>query len=304
MKVLVLGHLCLDVIHPAQGAEIESYGGIYYSVATLASLLEPRDKVVPVFGVHRAEHRAILERLEHFPNVDLSGIFPFEEPTNRVHLYYKRDGNRIECSKDISAPIAFDRIKRVLAVDAVLINMISGFDITLETMDNIRMAVRGDKIPIHFDFHSLTLGLNDAHERRRRPVEEWRRWAFMVDTLQLNEEEIAGLPVEPMSERQIAGHLLTLGVKGVLVTRGERGVSVYRNDQKHVVRTDISGIPANGEGEPTGCGDVFGAAFILHYVRTSDLLASAEFANRAGAAKARMRGADQLQNFRDGLVPA
>jgi sugar/nucleoside kinase (ribokinase family) len=304
MKVLVLGHLCLDVIHPAQGDEIESYGGIYYSVAALASLLESRDKVLPVFGVHRAEHKSLLERLEHFPNVDPSGIFPFDEPTNRVHLYYKKGGSRIECSKDISAPIPFERIKRALSVDAILVNMVSGFDITLETLDNIRMTVRGEKIPIHFDFHSLTLGVSAAHNRHRRPVEEWRRWAFMLDTLQLNEEEIAGLPLEPMTEHQTAGHLLTLGIKGVLVTRGERGVSVYRNEQKHMVRNDIPGIPAEEEGEPTGCGDVFGAAFLIHFARTSDLLAAAEFANRAAATKARMRGIDQLQGLRSGLVPA
>lgn len=304
MKVLVIGHLCLDVIHPVQGPEMESYGGIYYSVASLASLLESRDRIIPVFGVHRSEYEPLLERLAQFPNVDSSAIFPFDTPTNRVHLYYRKGGSRSECSKDISAPIPFERIKRCLSVDAILVNMISGFDITLETLDSIRMAIRGEKIPIHFDFHSLTLGLSTIPERRRRPVEEWRRWAFMIDTLQLNEEEIAGLSVEPMTEQQTAGHLLTLGVKGVLVTRGERGVSVYRNDLKRVVRNDIAGMSGEGEAEPTGCGDVFGAAFLVRYADTSDLLASAEFANRAAAAKARMHGIDQLQNLRASLLPA
>jgi sugar/nucleoside kinase (ribokinase family) len=302
MKVLVLGHLCLDVIHPVDGPEIESYGGIYYSVAALATLLEPRDRVLPVFGVHRAEHPALIELLAKFPNVDTSGIFPFDGPTNRVHLYYRPGGSRTECSRDISAPIPFERIRRSLDVDAILVNMVSGFDVTLETLDAIRIAVRGEKIPLHFDFHSLTLGITEAHERRRRPVEEWRRWAFMIDTLQLNEEEIAGLPLEPMTERQTASHLLTLGVKGVLVTRGPRGIGVYRNDQKHVVRTDIPGIAMDGEGEPTGCGDVFGAAFVVRYARTSDLLASAEFANRIAAAKARLRGVDRLAELREAMV--
>ncbi len=302
MKVLVLGHLCLDVIHPVDGPEIESYGGIFYSVAALATLLEPRDRVFPVFGVHRAEHPALVETLGKFPNVDTSGIFPFDGPTNRVHLYYRRGGSRTECSKDISPPIPFDRIRKSLDVDAILVNMVSGFDLTLETLDAIRMAVRGEKIPIHFDFHSLTLGVTDSHERRRRPVEDWRRWAFMIDTLQLNEEEIAGLPLEPMTERQTAGHLLTLGVKGVLVTRGYRGVGVYRNDQKHIVHSDIAGIPGNGEGEPTGCGDVFGAAFLVRYVKTSDILASAEFANRVAAAKTRIRGVDRMVELREAIA--
>jgi len=304
MKILVLGHLCLDVIHPAEGPEIQSTGGIYYAVVTLASLAEGRDRVLPVFGVHEQEHAALVERLSRYPTVDTSGIFPFREPTNRVHLYYDRRGGRIECSKDISAPIPFERIRRFLSADAILINMISGFDVTLETLDEIRMAIRGENRPVHFDFHSLTLGTTPSHERHRRPVEEWRRWAFMLDTIQLNEEEIAGLPLEPMSEQQTAGHLLTLGPKGVVVTRGERGVSLYRNDQKRVLRTDVPGIPTDGNAETTGCGDVFGAGMLWQYVRSGDLLASVEFGNRLAAAKARLRGVDQLSQLRPEVLPA
>ena len=303
MKILVLGHLCLDVVHGADGSETEGVGGIYYAVATLAALCDPKDRIIPVFGINGAEHRKLVADLARYPAVDPSGIYPFEEPTNRVHLYYKNGGSRIECSKDISGPIPFDRIRKVLDADAILVNMISGYDLTLETLDEIRIAVRGEKIPVHFDFHSLTLGPAGNGERRRRPVEEWRRWAFMMDTVQLNEEEIAGLPLEPMSEQQTVGHLLTLGVKGVIVTRGVQGVSLFRNEQKHVVKTDIPGIPAGTESAVTGCGDVFGAAFLYRFARTSDLLASAEFANRIAAAKARIPGADQLHRLREMLVP-
>lgn len=298
MKFLVLGHLCLDVIHGADDSESEGVGGIYYGLATLATLCDARDRIFPVFGVNRAEHKDLLADLARYPSIDPSGIFPFDEPTNRVHLYYREGGSRIECSKDISPPIPLEKFRRFLDVDAILLNMVSGSDITLETLDELRMAIRGEKIAVHFDFHSLTLAPANNYERRRRPVEEWRRWAFMMDTLQLNEEEIAGLPLEPMSEQQTAGHLLTLGVKGVLVTRGDRGVSVFRNEQKHVVKTDIPGIPAKKSGDVTGCGDVFGAAFLYRYAKTKDILASADFANRAAAAKVMIHGAGDLRQLR------
>ncbi len=299
MKFLVIGHFCHDVIHPVDGPEVQSYGGIYYAVATLAALADASDRVVPVFGVNRNDYDPLLQHLaQAFPVVDLSGIYPFDEPTNSVHLFYQDSQTRMECSKDISKPIPFARIKNFLDVDGVLINMISGFDITVNTLDEIRLAVRDRRIPIHFDYHSLTLGVHQNHERFRRPVSDWRRWAFMTDTVQLNEEEIAGLTLEKLTEEQTVGHFLTLAIKGLIVTRGERGATVFYNDHKTVVRKDIPGRPVERSRDATGCGDVFGAAFHLQYVKTHDVLASAQFANAVAAAKAEMVGAANMHTLR------
>jgi sugar/nucleoside kinase (ribokinase family) len=300
MKFLVIGHLCLDVIHPVDGPEVQSYGGIYYSVATLATLLDNGDRVIPVFGVNKNDYEPFVKHLkEKFPNVETSGIYQFDEPTNNVHLFYKVKETRIECSKDISKPIPFERVKEFLKVDGILMNMISGFDIKLETLDEIRLAVREKKVPMHFDYHSLTLGVKENHERFRRPVSDWRRWVFMTDTVQLNEEEIAGLPLEKSTEQQTVGHLLTLSVKGLVVTRGERGASLFYNEHKKVVRKDIDGLNVERSRDATGCGDVFGAAFHLHYVKTKDLLASAEFANRIAAKKATMVGSNNIAQLKE-----
>jgi sugar/nucleoside kinase (ribokinase family) len=302
MKFLVIGHLCHDVIHPVDEPEVSSYGGIYYSVATLAALLDHSDRVIPVFGVNTKDYDPLIKHFkERFPNVDTSGVFTFDEPTNNVHLFYKDKQTRIECSKDIAKPIPFERIKNFLKVDGILVNMISGFDIKLETMDEIRLAVREKDIPIHFDFHSLTLGIHENFERYRRPISDWRRWVFMTDTVQLNEEEIAGLPLEPSTEAQTVGHLLTLSVKGLTVTRGERGVSVFSNQHKKVIRKDIDGLPIERSRDSTGCGDVFGAAFHLYFVKTKDLVAAATIANKVAAQKAQMVGTASIQNLKQAL---
>jgi sugar/nucleoside kinase (ribokinase family) len=302
MKFLVLGHLCLDVIHPVDAPEVSSYGGIYYTVATLASLAGDGDRVIPVFGVNKNDRESLLQRLSEFPNVETSGIFPFDEPTNTVHLFYQNRQTRIECSKDISRPIPFERIKEFLNVNGILVNIISGFDVMVNTMDEIRMAIREKNIPLHFDYHSLTLGVNENHERFRRPVIDWRRWAFMTDTIQLNEEEIGGLTIEQAPEQQTVGHLLTLGGKGVVVTRGEQGASLFYNEHKKVVRKDIPGLNVALARDVTGCGDVFGAAFHLHYVKSRDLLAAAEFANQVAAAKAQISGSDGIHMLRQFAV--
>lgn len=299
MNILVIGHLCLDVIHRASGPATESYGGIYYSLVTLSGVLDTTDRVIPVFGVNKQDHQPLIEHLQRFPNIDCSGIFKFDEPTNTVHLYYKSKEARTECSQHIAQPIAFERIRRHLPVDGILVNMISGFDIELETLDHIRLAVRSRQIPIHFDVHSLTLGVNNEHERYRRPVDNWRRWAFMVDTVQLNEEEILGLQARveqsgAFSEEQVAGHLLTLSVKSVVVTRGAGGATIYRNDKKHVVRTDVSGTEVATVSDTTGCGDVFGAACFVHYLRTHDIIKAAEFANTIAAQRVGQVGSRHL----------
>jgi sugar/nucleoside kinase (ribokinase family) len=298
MKILVIGHLCRDVIHPKDEPETESPGGIYYAVVALASLLGRSDTVVPVFGVHRGEYNRCLEDLGKFPNIDPSGIFRMDEPTNAVHLYYGSErGDRREVSRDIAKPIPFEKIRRHLSADGILINLISGFDIELETLDQIRMAVRSDGTPIHLDMHSLSLGVGADNERFRRPVPEWRRWAFMVDTLQMNEEELAGMVAEPLSQQQIAGHLLTLGVKGVIVTKGADGAAVYYNEKKLIRKQDIPPAQTGGVRDTTGCGDVFGAAFLMQYVKSRDLLAAATVANNTAGSIVGRVGSRELREF-------
>jgi hypothetical protein len=278
MKLLIIGHLSMDVFHTSDGAEREEPGGILRAVGALSSLAGRGDAFTPVAGAGRKELTGMRERLDAMPGVQSDGIFGQDTPVHRVHYYYQNDHDFVECTHDLAPPIPFSRIKPNLDVHGILINMVSGVDITLDTLDEIRMAVRHESIPVHLDMHSLTLGVNDRHERFRRPLADWRRWAFMIDTIQMNEEEVAGLTIEGMDEERTVGHLLMLGVKGVLITRGARGVSVFINEQKRVVRTDLP-APAAAPGVPTtGRGDMFGAAFLYHFIKNHNILAAAESA--------------------------
>ena len=192
MIIAVIGHLCMDVIQHADGTETQSYGGIYFSVATLANLLTDEDTIRPVFGIGKNEYDEFVEHLGRYPNVDCSGIFKFPGSTNQVRLVYSSNEERIECSRFISEPIPWKRIRPSVAhADLVLVNMISGMDITLETLDELRMEVREDHIPVYLDVHSITLGIKPDFTRFHRPVEQWRRWLFMLHGAHLNEEEPA-----------------------------------------------------------------------------------------------------------------
>ncbi len=305
MTITVIGHPCKDVLHipPTPGSDgtetlIESYGGILYSIVTLATLMNGRDVLQPVFGVGAAEYDGVMELLKQYKQIDTSGVYRVKGPMNQVHLFYDTAtaGGRIECSRNISQPIPFNRIKPFLDADGVLINMISGSDIALETLDYIRMETRDRSVPLHFDFHSLTLGIDEEFKRFRRPLTDWRRWCFMLNTVQMSEAEATGLTAERYDEATLINQLMPLMVSALLITRGERGVTVVTQDiHKKLTRHEIPGVSVGATKDPTGCGDVFGAAYFFQLLKSHDSVAAAGFANQAAALKATVVGLDGLR---------
>lgn len=302
MVITVIGHLCKDVIHlpHEQEAQQESFGGIFYTILALANLMSDKDRIQPIFGVGQADYEYLMEQLRQYKNIDPSGIFKFKGLTNQVHLFYEKDAQaRIECSKNISSPIPFNRIKSYLDGDGVLINMISGSDITLETLDYIRMEIRERNIPIHFDFHSLTLGIDQEFKRFRRPLTDWRRWCFMLNSIQMSEEEALGLSAERYDETTLINHLMPLMVETLIITRSERGVSIVVQDiHKKLTRKEFEGNSFGTAVDTTGCGDVFGAAFFYQFIKSKDSFIAAEFANKAAALHATFQNASELDGFR------
>jgi sugar/nucleoside kinase (ribokinase family) len=300
MTITVIGHLCMDENHfpDETGSPRDdhgTFGGIFHSIATLAHVMSSTDTIHPVLGVGDGEYDAFLKRLEAFPNVDSSGIFRFKGETNRVLVFHQKDNShRIECSKHIAEPIPFNKIKPYLDADAILINMVSGADITLETLDRIRMAVRDSRTPIHFDFHSLTLGIDQDNRRFRRPLTDWRRWCFMVNSVQLSEEEAAGLTAERFDEHTLINHLMPLMVSALVITRGEKGVSAVLQENKKLTHHDFEGQLFGPTVDTAGCGDVFGAAFLCSYMNRKDYHVAAEYANRIAGLKATIPGIDGL----------
>ncbi len=307
MTVTVIGHLCLDEIHHPDGRITGSYGGIYFTVATLAHLLGPSDVVRPVFGVGKDDHQQFLETLSALPNVDPSGVYKMQGPTNSVSLRYDSGPERTEVSRNISEPVPWKKISPALDADLVLVNMISGSDVTLETLDEIRMKTRDRGIPVFFDVHSLTLGVRADFERYRRPLDTWRRWLFMLHTVQMNEAEATALTPERFDEQNLAKQALALNTKALCITRGSRGCTIYVNEKKHIVRHDVPGVIADGAVDPTGCGDVFGAAYCALLAGSDDPLAAATFANTVASAKAGLAGSSglgELSKFRPAAAGA
>jgi len=296
VTITVIGHLCLDEIRHADGRTTRSYGGIYFAVATLAEILPPADTIRPVFGVGKDEYQEFITHLGRWPNVDTSGIFKMPGPTNSVSLQYGQgtgDG-RIEISRDIADPIPYKKIHSSLDADMVMVNMISGYDVTIDTLDEIRMRTRDLDVPVFFDVHSLTLGIREDCQRFRAPVEIWRRWLFMLHTVQMNAEEAAALSPEKFSEADLVKQAMALNTHNLCLTRGASGCTLFVNEKKHIIRHDIEGVSVNDTVDPTGCGDVFGAAYCAHFIHSGDVAAAAEYANTVAAAKSEISGSSDL----------
>jgi sugar/nucleoside kinase (ribokinase family) len=306
MKILVLGHLCIDTFtnrsnaHPGENDDSIRWGGIFFSLATMAHLAKDAE-VFPIFGVGTKEYEPFLQRIERYQNVNPSGLYRLPGSTNHVYLEYTEGEKRVECSKSIATPIPFQRIEACLPADAILVNMISGFDITLDTLSTLRMLTQANQTIIHLDIHSLTLGIDEAFRRFHRPLETWRRWCYLADSVQMNEDEAKALPLEYLAEEDLAKQILSLGLRGLLITRGTRGVTAWRQEHKKMSRTDIPAVNIEGARDSTGCGDVFAAAFCYHLTNGQNVTAAARLANRIAAANVLYVGSDGIDTIAETL---
>ena len=293
MRFVITGHLCLDVIHLPDGSEVQSYGGIFFSLASLANIADEDDLIYPVFGVGEVDYDKFIERISKYENVVRDGIFKFPGLTNRVHLFYQDRNERTECSVHIAKPIEYKRFENFKNADGIFINMISGFDITLDTLKKLRKLFPY----IHFDVHSLTLGVDEKNIRFRKKLENWDEWLSNVDTVQMNEHETRAMGDESWTDERLAEEVLNLGVKAMVVTRGPDGATLfYRKDK--LIKIDFPAIDIEPI-DPTGCGDVFGSAFFLKYAKTSDPVEAVKFANLVAGLNATIRGSTEIDKLKE-----
>ncbi len=309
MNFLVIGHLCYDEINIGGQDPVTGFGGIYYTVASLAAIAGNDHTIIPVFGVGIDREEELYSKISAYSNILTDGIFTLDHPTNTVKLFYDEAGERIECSEHIAPPIPVSAVEPFMKrSDAVLVNMVSGFDITFDVLYMINDEKRSRNVPVYLDFHSMTLGIDENNKRFRRPMVDWRRWAFQANIIQMSELEASTLTVERLSELQLAKLMMSLGPSAMIITRGERGVHVYYTEKKKVLDQETPGIalrnrsnnvPGLSDVDPTGCGDVYGAACLYHYGNSGDIVAATKYANRVAARKALLSGSDNLQQLSD-----
>jgi hypothetical protein len=178
----------------------------------------------------------------------------------------------------------------VADLDALYINFISGFELTLETA---RLLRRGFARFIYADLHSLFLGKEPDGTRVLQTLPEAPGWFSCFDVVQLNDEEMAQLGPDPLA---IAAAALASGCQALCVTAADRGVIYFTGQPIRTARIPAELAVVDTIGDPTGCGDVFGAAAAASLVQGYTLEDALRRANRFAARNLSMRGATGLRD--------
>jgi hypothetical protein len=315
MKLGVIGEPCIDYIH--HGDKVTKHpGGILYSVISLA-VIAHNDKIYPIMNLGEDEYESISGILSAYGNINQDYIKKVEHKTRVVNLYYdtlplgnsKKTYDREENSTEPTLPVSYKHISGILKeLDGLLVNMVSGVDITLETFKEIR---NNFKNYIHLDLHNLVMDTLPDGQRLQRKLNNWKEWCTIPNTIQMNESEAAVMTGESLSEYDIVEQILQDGnennesnLKAMIITRGKTGVTMLQRKLMKTTgevyyetnRTDLAGTERNDFKDSTGCGDVFASSFfyinLLH--KGNDLHAALNYANKMAGRNGTLMGTEEL----------
>jgi hypothetical protein len=288
----VIGSMVWDTIYgrdPAQPA-VEEWGGIAYALAAFDATLAPDWEVVPLVKVGRdlaPRAQAFLASLSRVPRG--ARFVEVASPNNRVTLRYIERARRCEQMRGGVPPWTWAELGPLVAgLDALYVNFISGYELDLETAQQLRRAFPRF---IYADLHSLFLGKMPDGTRVPQPLPDAPAWFGCFDVVQLNEDELRQLGDDPLA---VAAGALRRGCRTLIVTLGERGALYFTGEPVRAGRVAAEPGPVP-DGDPTGCGDVFGASVAAALLAGRPLEEALRLGTRMGARNVSHRGATGLR---------
>ena len=309
----VIGTLVWDTIHQRDGraVPIEEWGGIAYALHGLAAALPDGWTIVPILRVGRDMAESALRLLRAIPRVDIeTGVRFVSEPNNRVELRYLDGDRRTERLTGGVGGWSWPELAPVArSCDALYVNFISGYELDLDTARALRAGFEG---PSYADLHSLFLGTSAGGLRIPRELPSSGAWLRCFDAVQMNEGEFDLLGRAWGDPWQLAADGVGTELKLVLVTLGARGAAYIAGPgldadparwpaTRHALgvagasrsgRVSVPGGPS--QGDPTGCGDVWGATFFARLLAGDPLERAMSVANERASRNVAFRGARGL----------
>ncbi len=271
----MIGHSVEDHIHQNNEEKIKP-GGIYYSILGLSKIILPKDEIHLITALQKDNYSLFSDLYSKINTKDINWV----DQIPKVHLFIHDLGERAECYESIPQNLAID-FNILKNFDGININMVSGFDISLEQVREVRSHFNG---LIYFDVHTFSRGLDSNNKRSFRPIENFSQWASSLDFIQANEIEVKTL-FDFKDESETAKEVLNHGAKYFIVTKGSFGVRAYfkRDDEIESMFVSAEKIQTVNR---VGCGDIFGSVFFYVFLKTQNINKSLKVANHIASQSA------------------
>ncbi len=328
-RVGVIGSIVWDIHlgRDQRSVPVEEWGGITYALSAFDAALPDDWEIVPIIkvGYDVAERaQAFISSLRRAAaDVPLIEV-PY--PNNRVELRYIDDERRTERLSGGVPGWSWAGLKPVLEsarLDALYINFLSGWELDLETARLLREYFPG---PIYCDLHMLVMSVQPDGLRVAEPLPDVAAWCSCFDILQVNEEEMSMMAPDPLA---LAATAMAAGTALLCVTLGSRGaiyiaapgmskltdvISARVDSGTDRLSTSSRGgrglhgavrtalVPAlaadvGATGDPTGCGDVWGATHFSRLLAGDNLEDAIDAAHLAASRNVGFRGATGLSHY-------
>jgi sugar/nucleoside kinase (ribokinase family) len=325
MRLGIVGTMVWDRIfaRDQRREPVEEWGGITYALSAAEAAAQDDWQIVPIIKLGSDLQDRAFSFLRTLPKHQIEhSIQIVSQPNNRVELRYSDSERRTELMSGGVPPWRWEELAPALpSLDALYVNFISGFEMDLDTARRLRIAFPG---PIYADLHSLMLGIDQDGMRVPRPLHEWREWIQCFDIVQVNEDELGLLAHFWGDPWRFAAEVVGDELRLLIVTLGARGAAYiaspaysdnplqWRRPGLHLHKSLsatgaaaselIPAEPGGPDGDPTGCGDVWGATFFCRLLAGAPLRAAMLEANRMAARNVQHRGASGLHHFLKGKL--
>ena len=300
-----------DTIHRGEDPPVYEWGGISYALGAIDAALPPEWEIVPLVRVGSDLADEARQFLGLSGRMDLeTGLRVVPEPNNRVSLHYTPEGHRTEHLTGGVSPWTWpDMAAAARSCDALYVNFISGFEMDVDDACALGSEFEG---PTYADLHSLFLGVGEAGVRVPRELPDSEDWLRAFDAVQMNESEFELLGRGRGDPWQLASEVVGRDLELIVVTLEERGAAWVASPSfsadpgtwpaaRHGVgpvgfgqRGRVSVEAGHVEGDPTGCGDVWGATLFSRLLAGDDLEDAMRTANGYAARNVAHMGARGL----------
>ncbi|GAB4183095.1 MAG: PfkB family carbohydrate kinase [Calditrichia bacterium] len=297
MKITVIGTINKDIVLPYNQLSFQSLGGITYTLATLRNFVSSEDQIIPVSYIGHDVVDLMEGLRQSWPTVNFDALIRLEQKNHQVILEYDSPTERKEKALFFFPQLEWEQIQPWLDTDFVIVNMITGKELSLDTYKKI-----ADQIyqRLYIDIHFLVMDVDSLGNRIEKRPDDIYDWLNYSRFIQMNEHEY-----EIINREGIAMDVFWKGLlrpsQHVFLTRGEKGVLwISYEDEFRMEQIEAYNIPMVNE--TTGCGDVFGASFSYAYLYTKNIRKALEFAVCAASASTQISGTENFYQLKDKMV--